>query len=283
MLMIRQLRMDPDDRRDADVGAHVGDPLEFDQQIRIGGVGIDVAFAGAHALQMVLFQNGGQLLDHLYQGLDPAGCVLVPLAEGLLRLVQHVDYGALQHRQLRQGRGGQNGAVLVQGRGMLGDIHAVVAQALKFRRDAVILIHDRHMALILQMRQKAHHIIIHLVAHAVDLDLIRQDLPVQLWIVLFQKPESLFNVGSGGAEDAEQQIVAALEGQGRRIVEDRVQGVGHRLELILRRRLVPDDPDAEPLENPQHREQRQGAAQVEHRVGVGDQAGVCDLLPQAVE
>ena len=69
------------------------------------------------------------VLADLHQGLDPTGRVLVPLAEGLVRLIQHVDNGALQHRQLRQGRSGQNGVVLVQGRGVLGDIHAMVAQS----------------------------------------------------------------------------------------------------------------------------------------------------------
>ena len=283
VLMVGQLRVHTDHGGDAHVGADVADPVEFDQQIRIGGVGIDVALSRAHALEMVPLQHHDQLADHLDQGLDPASSVHVPLPEGLLRFVQHVHDGALQHRQLRQGRRREHGVVLVQGGGMVRNVHGVVPQTLEFRGDLVILVHDGHMVFILQMGQEADQIPADPVGHLVDLVLVRQELLVQLGIVLLEQPEGPLDVGPGGGEHRQQQMVAALEGQGRRIEEDRVQSVGHVLELSRLFRPVLYDPAAEALDGPHQRQQRQRAEQVEDRVGVGDDAGIGGPVPEPVQ
>ena len=283
MLVVGQLRMDPDHGGHAHVGAHSPDAAELHHQVGEGGVGVHVALAGAHALEMVPLEEGDELYGDLDQGLDALRRVYVPLAEGLVRLVHDVHEGALQHRQLRQRLGRKGRAVPLQGGGVVGDVHRMVPQTLELRRDLIILVQDGYMVREAKLGQKAHDVLADLVGHAVDLVLVGLDLHMDRRVVFLQKAEALLNVRAGRAQDGQQQVVTALEGQRRGLVEHRVQRFDHVLELALLHRIVLHDPPAHFFIGGAQGQQGQGAAQVEDGVGVGDDAGVDGLFPEAVQ
>ena len=184
--MVCQLRMYPDDCRNAHVGANVSDSLKLNHQICVGGVGKDIALPGAHAFQMISLQQRGQLLDNLGQRLNPSGRFHVPFAEGQIGFVQDVRNRLLQYIQLRQGGGGEHGAAAIQRRRVLRDIDRVVSETFKLRSDLVVLIHDGDVILVLQMRQEAHKVFADLVREVIDFILVGQHLLVQGRIVLLQ-------------------------------------------------------------------------------------------------
>ena len=283
VLVVAQLGIDADHRGDADVGADVADALELDQKVRIGGVGVHVALARAHALEVVALEHGDQIRDHLHERLDPLGGVDVALAESLLRFVQDVDDRALEHGQLAEGGVGEDGVVPVQVLRVICDIHRMVAQTLKFRGHLEVLVHDRDVILILQMGQELDQVSADPVGHAVDLVFVLVERLMHVIVIALEELEGPLDVGSGRRENRKQEMVAALEGKRRRMEEDRVQLVRDGLVLALLDLLVLDEAQADFFQQRKRRQKDDGAGQVEGRVRIGDDAGVDGPVPEGIQ
>ena len=131
------------DARHSWVTAVFGCETVRDALDQVGGaivVGIDAALTQAQTAQMVAPEDGVLLADDLHQGLDLAGCLFVPAAEGLLGEIQDLPQGVLDHMQLLQGSRRKAGAALCHAGGDLRDAHGVVAQTLQLRGDLEILV-----------------------------------------------------------------------------------------------------------------------------------------------
>ena len=71
MLVVGKLGVHTHHCGDTDVGTDVGDPVKLHHQVRKRRIGIGVAFAGAHAFQMVPAEHGNEIGGHLHERLDP--------------------------------------------------------------------------------------------------------------------------------------------------------------------------------------------------------------------
>ena len=257
--------------------------MKLHHQVRKRRIGIGVAFAGAHAFQVVPAERGNEIGGHLHERLDPRRGVDVSLLEGLLGFVEDLHQRAFQNRQFRNGGGRERGVVLFHRGRVCGNVHGMVAQPLELGRDFVILVQNRDVVFDLQMRQKLHHVPADPVGQAVDLVLLRKDLLVNGGIIFIQQMEGLFNVRPRGGEDREQRFIAALQRKGGGVEEDRVQRVGHRLVLAFLCRLVLHDLPAQLFKNGHQRKQRERTPQVEYRVGICNDTGIDRAVPQLVQ
>ena len=82
MLLLRQVRFDPDDRGLADIGTHVRDPFDLAQQVHKARVRIYIAFALAHPYQMIFLQRSDQIKQNILQRLYAQGRLQTSLFEG---------------------------------------------------------------------------------------------------------------------------------------------------------------------------------------------------------
>ena len=234
---------------------------------------------------MVAPQNGVELADDLHQRLDPAGVLLAAAAESAVGQREDLAQRVLDHMELLFGRLGKAGAVLRHPGGDIRDADGVVAQTFEFRGHFEILVEDRDVLLKLQMGQQLDRVAAAAVGEVVDVLFLREDLPMESLVVALEQTEGFFDVRASGAEERQQQLVAAVQGQRRRVEEAGVQRfeLGTVLLLPDGLRLVLHDAAAELFIDAEHREQADGAAQVEDRIGVGDHAGVHRALPKAVQ
>ena len=285
VLVVGQLRVQAHHRGDPHVRAHRRDAAKLHAEVGIAAVGDDAALAETQAAQVVAPEGGGQLAHELHQRLDPAGGVLVAAAEGRHGELQDLAQRALDHAELRHGGRRKARAALRHAVRDIRDADGVVAQTLKLGCDLVILVENGDVLLQPQMRQQLDHVAAAAVGEVVDVLLLREQLPVEGFVVMLQQEEGLFDVFAGGAEHGQQHLIAAVEGERRRVDEAGVQAVQLLAVFLLDggRGLVLHDAAAELFVDVQHREETDRAAEVEDGVGVGDHAGVDGAVPQAVQ
>ena len=285
VLVVGQLRMDAHHRGHAHIGAHRRDAAELHAQIGKAAVGIHVALAQTQPAQVVAPQDGLQLVDDLHQGLDLAGGLLVTAAESEIGELQDLAKRVLDHVELLQGGAGKAGAVLLHAGGDVRDAHGMVAQTLELRGDLEVLVEDGDVLLQLQVGQQLHRVAAAAVGEMVDILLLCQKLLVELLVILFQQEEGLLDVVAGCAEQAQQQLIAAVQRQGRRVEEAGVQAfqLVPVFFLVGGAAVVLHDAAAQLLVDGQQGEEAERAAEIEDGVGVGDHAGVGRALPQPVQ
>ena len=167
--------------------------------------------------------------------------------------------------------------------GVVRDIHCMVAQTLKFRHDLVVLVEDRRMLLIPDMREVFHYITADAVREHIDILFLRHDLIIDLLVVVFEQSESLLNIRSGQPVLHHQGIITAAERQSRRIEEPGVEGVQVILVLVGLHLVVRNHSDAASLKEAYKRSQHDTGRNVEDRVGVCDHAGIDHGLPDPVK
>ena len=247
MDLAADLGIRPGDGGHADVGAHVGDPLRFGEQIQKLRACQDGAFAGAQALQMMVLQGVYHVVHHFLQGFDVAGRLDIPLLKCLAAVVQDPVQELLQHVDLRLGRLREGGLVLGQGGADLRDIHGVVAETLEFRGGGVIVVHDLQMAGSRQVGGKLDQVIADPVGHVVDIFLVLDDLFRVFFLVVGEGIEGTADIFHGHVVHHKERVIAAPEGQGRRAEKDGAEGLQKLVLLGNGYRLVLDQPAADPL------------------------------------
>ena len=137
----------------------------------------------------------------------------------------------------------------------------------------------------LQVREQLDRVAAAAVGEMVDVLFLRKDLLMEGAVVALEQAEGFFDIRARGAEQRQQQLIAAVQGQSRRVEEAGIQGFDLGAVLLFPDRLafILHDAAAELFIDAEHREQADGAAEVEDRVGVGDHAGIHAALPQAVQ
>ena len=161
----------------------------------------------------------------------------------------------------------------------------MVAEALEFGVDLEVLIEDPDVLLQLQVGQQLDHVAAAAVGEVVDVFFLGQNLLMDSLIVVLQQGKGFLDVVPGSAEQGQQQMIAALQGKGRRVDEAGIQ----RLQLVAvllffdRLRLVLHDAAAQLFIGPEHGEEADGAAEIEDGIGVGDHAGIHRAVPQPVQ
>ena len=81
--------------------------------------------------------------------------------------------------------------------GVVGDIHRVVAKALEICHDLVVLVEDRRVLRVPNMRKIFHDIAADAVCEQVEIRLFFHDLLIDFFVIIFQKSEGLFNIVPG--------------------------------------------------------------------------------------
>ena len=167
--------------------------------------------------------------------------------------------------------------------GVLGNVLGVVAQALEFRDQLVVLIQNAHMSRLAQVGGELDHVGADPVGQHVDVGLLVHNALDRALVVFIEQGEAPRDAVDGGVEHGQQHLVAAVQGQGGGVEE----GGGEGLQLVgvgvAGRSLVADDLMAELFVDRQHPEQGDGAADIEDGIGVGDLAGEDGHVPDAVQ
>ena len=162
--------------------------------------------------------------------------------------------------------------------GDISDIDRLVSQAFKLRGQFVVLVQDRSVVFVLQVRKQFDQVPAQVVCQPVHLHLLRGDLFLPLRAELLQLFLRPYEVLPGDPEHGLQHVVAAAHRKRRRGKEYGTQGFDQFAVGIRFLLLFPDDPVAQFLVSPEHGEKADRAGQVEDCIGIGNDARIhCPL------
>ena len=274
---------DTNDDGFTDVGTDIRDADHIGEQVLEVGIEEDVAGAVSHAGQVAFLEFQDHVRGNLAQRLDPVGRIDIALFEGQFGLVQDLFQQCHHDIQIAHGGSGKGHIFVCQTFCVVRDIDGMVAQAFKFREDSVVLVEDGGVLVVLEVGQQSDKIGTDAVGEPVDIDLILLNLIVDRLIIIGEQSVSEMDILFGKLELGQKQIIATVQGDGRRIEEIGVEGLELLLIFVDFCRLLLDQAVAELLQQRDHGEDEQCADNVEQGVGVRDQTGVDHLIPQTVQ
>ena len=139
------------------------------------------------------------------------------------------------------------------------------------------------MLLFTKMREKLHDIAACAVREKVYIFFLRIDLFILLLIVFFKERDGFPDICARCVKLGQQEIITAVQGEGRCRKENRVETIELFLIRILRNRFILHDTAAYFLVGSKQREQSDRACQVKNRIRIRDDAGVHGLVPERIQ